>query len=174
MRLNANHAHTHPRHHLERIRARAPKCGGGGDLPEGHSWAAGGGFGPSNDDFIIRTATLDEPEQGVSQAILDETDVLLWWGHAAHDQVLDETVTRVQQRVLAGMGLIVLHSGHWSKVFKRLMGTSCALCWREAGERERVWVVNPGHPIAAGSATASRSSNRRCMASRLASRRRTS
>jgi len=103
-----------------------------------------------NDDFIIRTATLDEPEQGVSQAILDETDVLLWWGHAAHDQVLDETVTRVQQRVLAGMGLIVLHSGHWSKLFKRLMGTSCALCWREAGERERVWVVNPGHPIAAG------------------------
>lgn len=103
-----------------------------------------------NDDFVIRTATLDEPEQGVSQAILDETDVLLWWGHAAHDQVLDETVTRVQQRVLAGMGLIVLHSGHWSKLFKRLMGTSCALCWREAGERERVWVVNPGHPIAAG------------------------
>ncbi|MCX6858293.1 MAG: ThuA domain-containing protein [Verrucomicrobia bacterium] len=103
-----------------------------------------------NADFIIRTATLDEPEQGVSQAILDETDVLLWWGHAAHDQVLDETVTRVQQRVLAGMGLIVLHSGHFSKVFKRLMGTSCALSWREAGERERVWVVNPGHPIAEG------------------------
>jgi trehalose utilization protein len=70
---------------------------------------------------------------------------LLWWRHAAHDQVLDETVTRVQ-RVLAGMGLIVLHSGRWSKVFKRLMGTSCALCWREAGERERVWVVNgPSH-----------------------------
>jgi len=102
------------------------------------------------DDFIIRTATLDEPEQGTTQAVLDETDVLLWWGHAAHDQVFDETVTRVQQRVLAGMGLIVLHSGHWSKVFKRLMGTTCALCWREAGERERVWVVNPGHPIAAG------------------------
>jgi len=103
-----------------------------------------------NADFIIRTATLDEPEQGLSQAVLDETDVLLWWGHAAHDQVLDETVTRVQQRVLAGMGLIVLHSGHFSKVFKRLMGTSCALSWREAGERERVWVVNPGHPIAEG------------------------
>jgi trehalose utilization protein len=101
-------------------------------------------------DLVVRTATLEEPEQGVSQEVLDQTDVLLWWGHAAHDVVLDETVTRVQQRVLAGMGLIVLHSGHWSKVFKRLMGTSCALCWREAGERERVWVVNPGHPIAEG------------------------
>ena len=88
-------------------------------------------------DFHVHTATLDEPEQGLSQYVLDQTDVLLWWGHAAHDQVLDETVTRVQERVLAGMGLIVLHSGHWSKVFKRLMGTSCALCWREAGERER-------------------------------------
>jgi trehalose utilization protein len=101
-------------------------------------------------DLMVRTATLDEPDQGVPQSVLDETDVLLWWGHAAHDAVLEETVTRVQQRVLAGMGLVVLHSGHWSKVFKRLMGTSCALCWREAGEKERVWVVNPGHPIAAG------------------------
>ena len=101
-------------------------------------------------DFIVRTATLDQEAQGLPQALLDETDVLLWWGHAAHDAVSDETVSRVQQRVLAGMGLIVLHSGHFSKVFKRLMSTSCALCWREAGERERVWVVNPGHPIAAG------------------------
>jgi trehalose utilization protein len=101
-------------------------------------------------DMQVRTATLDEPEQGLPDSVLDNTDVLLWWGHAAHDAVSDELVSRVQQRVIAGMGLIVLHSGHWSKVFKRLMGSSCALCWREAGERERVWVVNPGHPIAQG------------------------
>ncbi|HVY70777.1 MAG TPA: ThuA domain-containing protein [Verrucomicrobiae bacterium] len=100
--------------------------------------------------LAIRTATLDEPGQGLPPGLLDTTDVLLWWGHAAHDKVSDELVTRVQQRVLAGMGLIVLHSGHYSKIFKRLMGTGCGLCWREAGERERVWVVNPGHPIAAG------------------------
>lgn len=105
---------------------------------------------PAHGGFHIRTATLDEPEQGLPQSVLDETDVLLWWGHAAHEVVSDEVVTRVQQRVLAGMGLVVLHSGHFSKIFKRLMGTSCALCWREAGERERVWVVNPGHPIAQG------------------------
>jgi trehalose utilization protein len=101
-------------------------------------------------DWNVRTATLDEPEQGLPREVLDNTDVLLWWGHAAHEAVNDELVTRVQQRVLAGMGLIVLHSGHWSKVFKRLMGTTCGLRWREAGERERVWVVDPGHPIAAG------------------------
>ena len=101
-------------------------------------------------DFTVRTATLDQPDQGLPPEVLDNTDVLLWWGHAAHDAVNDELVTRVQQRVLAGMGLIVLHSGHFSKVFKRLMGTTCALCWREAGERERVWKVNPGHPIAMG------------------------
>ena len=97
-----------------------------------------------------RTATLDEPEQGLPAAVLDETDVLLWWGHAAHEEVADELVERIRRRVLAGMGLVVLHSGHNSKIFKRLMGTSCQLCWREAGESERVWVVNPGHPIAAG------------------------
>src|SRR3989440_3474584 len=100
--------------------------------------------------WSVRTATLDEPDQGLPPGVLDNTDVLLWWGHAAHDAVADELVTRVQQRVLSGMGLIVLHSGHVSKIFKRLMGTSCALRWREAGERERVWVVNPGHPLAAG------------------------
>ena len=101
-------------------------------------------------DFTVRTATLDQPDQGLPPEVLDTTDVLLWWGHAAHDAVEDALVTRVQQRVIAGMGLIVLHSGHYSKVFKRLMGTSCALCWREAGERERVWKVAPGHPIAQG------------------------
>jgi trehalose utilization protein len=98
----------------------------------------------------VRTATLDEPEQGLSDATLDDTDVLLWWGHAAHDRVADTAVDRVQQRVLEGMGLIVMHSGHASKIFRRLMGTSCMLRWREAGERERLWIVNPSHPIVAG------------------------
>jgi trehalose utilization protein len=100
--------------------------------------------------FPVRTVTLDEPEHGLSEAALAGTDVLIWWGHMAHDAVQDEIVTRVQQRVLAGMGLVVLHSGHFSKLFKRLMGTSCDLKWREADERERIWVVAPGHPIAAG------------------------
>jgi len=100
--------------------------------------------------LAVRTATLDEPEHGLSEGVLADTDVLLWWGHRAHDQVRDEVVERVQQRVWAGMGLIALHSAHYSKVFRRLMGTSCALRWREIGEKERVWLVEPGHPIAAG------------------------
>ncbi|HEX6290448.1 MAG TPA: ThuA domain-containing protein [Herpetosiphonaceae bacterium] len=97
-----------------------------------------------------RTATLDEPEHGLSAAVLDATDVLIWWGHGAHGEVRDEVVERVQQRVLDGMGLVVLHSGHFSKIFKRLMGTSCELKWREGDDREVLWVVAPGHPIAAG------------------------
>jgi trehalose utilization protein len=101
-------------------------------------------------DLDAGTATLQEPEHGLSQERLDQTDVLLWWGHMGHDKVEDKIVDRVQARVLQGMGLIVLHSGHFSKIFKRLMGTSCALKWREADEKERVWVCNPGHPIAAG------------------------
>ncbi|RME69654.1 MAG: trehalose utilization protein ThuA, partial [Verrucomicrobia bacterium] len=89
-------------------------------------------------------------EHGLSEERLAQTDVLTWWGHMAHDQVSDAVAARVQTRVLQGMGLIVLHSGHFSKPFTRLMGTSCSLCWREADDRERIWVCNPGHPIAAG------------------------
>lgn len=97
-----------------------------------------------------RTATLQEPEHGLTEAALEETDVLTWWGHCAHGEVDDSIVDRVQARVLEGMGLIVLHSGHYSKIFKRLMGTTCSLCWREAGEKERLWVCRPGHPITTG------------------------
>lgn len=100
--------------------------------------------------FAVQTATLDQPEHGLTEAVLAQTDVLIWWAHMAHDQVDDTIVDRVQQRVLQGMGLIVLHSAHNSKVFKRLMGTSCGLVWREVGEKERLWVVNPAHPITQG------------------------
>ncbi len=100
--------------------------------------------------LTVRTATLDEPEHGLTEDVLAETDVLTWWGHMAHREVQDEIVDRVQARVLEGMGLIVLHSGHFSKIFRRLMGTTCNLKWREIGERERIYVVEPGHPIAAG------------------------
>ena len=98
----------------------------------------------------VRTATLDAPDQGLPPAVLDNTDVLTWWGHAAHKDVSDALVDRIQARVLAGMGLVVLHSAHFSKIFKRLMGTSCELQWREANDHERLWVLEPGHPIAAG------------------------
>jgi trehalose utilization protein len=104
------------------------------------------------DRVAIRIATLDEPEHGLTDAVLAETDVLTWWGHAAHDKVSDAVVERVHRRVLEGMGIVVLHSGHYSKIFIRLMGTTCALRWRQdpGGERELIWTVSPGHPIAAG------------------------
>jgi len=100
--------------------------------------------------LTVKTATLDQPDHGLTDVILNQTDVLIWWGHIAHDQVQDAIVDKVHQRVLSGMGLIVLHSGHFSKIFKRLMGTSCSLKWRNDGEKERLWVVDPSHPIAAG------------------------
>lgn len=98
----------------------------------------------------VRVATFDEPEHGLTEKVLAATDVLTWWGHAAHERVEDTIVERVHERVLDGMGLIVLHSGHMSKIFMRLMGTSCRLRWREMGEREAVWTVSPSHPIASG------------------------
>ncbi len=104
----------------------------------------------NNPDMEVRTATLDEPEHGLTDEVIENTDVLIWWGHVAHHEVNDEIVEKLKKRVLEGMGLIVLHSGHFSKIFKTLMGTTCDIKWREAGERERIWVVEPGHPIASG------------------------
>lgn len=100
-------------------------------------------------ELAVTTATLDDPECGLPDAVLNNTDVLIWWGHMAHDDVPDELAQKVQEAVLKGMGLIVLHSGHLSKPFRRLMGTSCTLRWRDA-DRERLWTVNPTHPIAQG------------------------
>ncbi len=117
--------------------------------PEGMHEAIAAGL-RQFDGFDVKTATLDEPEHGLTEAVLAETDVLTWWGHMAHGDVQDEIVNRVHKRVMEGMGLIVLHSGHFSKIFKKLMGTSCDLKWREADEKERLWVLQPGHPIAEG------------------------
>ena len=102
------------------------------------------------DGFSVRTATLDEPEHGLPQEVVDTTDVMLWWGHMAHGEVSDAVAERVQLAVHRGMGLLVLHSGHYAKPFKRLMGTGCGLRWREDEMHERLWVTDPTHPIAAG------------------------
>ncbi|MEV0233372.1 ThuA domain-containing protein [Nonomuraea sp. NPDC050786] len=102
------------------------------------------------DQVRVRTAVLDEPEHGLTDEVLAGTDVLTWWGHMAHDEVNDKVVERVRRRVLGGMGLLVLHSGHYSKIFRALMGSTCTLTWRDAAERELVWTVAPGHPIARG------------------------
>ena len=98
-----------------------------------------------SDDIRVRTVTVDDVEEGLSEEALASTDVLLWWGHMAHNRVPDAVAQRVQQAVLKGMGMVFLHSGHHSKPFRLLMGTTCNLTWREDGDFERVWVVNPAH-----------------------------
>jgi len=108
------------------------------------------GFNPGALPVEVSTATLDEPEHGLTEERLHNCQVLIWWGHKAHGKVDDAIVERVQRRVLEGMGLIVLHSGHFSKIFRRMLGTHCSLKWREADEKERIWVIEPSHPIAAG------------------------
>lgn len=103
----------------------------------------------TQEDFTVRVATLDEPDQGLSEEILRDTDVLIWWSHARQDDITDETVERVVRHVHSGMGLIALHSAHYSKVFRRLMGTPCTLGWRH-GDHEKLFCVDPSHPIAEG------------------------
>lgn len=104
----------------------------------------------SHSDFEVATAWLDQPEHGLTDEVLEKTEVLIWWGHMAHGEVSNDVVAKVQKRVLEGMGLIVLHSGHYSKIFKALMGTTCSLKWRESTDKERLWNLAPHHPITQG------------------------
>ncbi len=110
-----------------------------------------------SDDIEVRTATLydenreiSDPNCGITKEILDETDVLIWWGHMAHHHVPDAVANLVRDAVLSGMGMIALHSAHHSKPFRYLLGTSCNLCWRESGDSELLWVIEPSHPITRG------------------------
>jgi trehalose utilization protein len=123
-----------------------------GNYPQGiHGAIAAGLRGHfAGEGDVIRTATLQDPEHGLPAEVLDATDVLLWWGHVAHGDVADEVVERVHAKVLAGMGLLVLHSGHYSKILQRLTGSTNSLLWRNEGERELVWTIDPTHPIARG------------------------
>jgi trehalose utilization protein len=118
--------------------------------PEGMHETIAAGIREHLDGAEVATATLEQPEHGLGPEVLDATDVLTWWGHAAHEAVAEAVVDRVCARVRNGMGLLVLHSGHYSKVFRALMGTTCSLRWRNDGLRELVWTVAPGHPIAEG------------------------
>ena len=102
------------------------------------------------DDIEVRTATMDDPEFGLTEEALNDTDVLIWWAHVAHKEIPDEIAYRVRDAVLAGMGMIFLHSAHHSKPFRYLLGTSCNLTWRESGDSEVLWVIEPSHPITRG------------------------
>lgn len=117
--------------------------------PDGMHACIAAGLNES-EEIEARAVTFQEPEHGLAGEVLAHTDVLTWWGHRAHGEVADAVVARVQARVLEGMGLIVLHSAHYAKIFKRLLGTTCSLRWRQAGEKERVWICHPGHAIAQG------------------------
>ncbi|KIL36435.1 PalA [Cohnella kolymensis] len=121
-----------------------------GIYPEGiHNAIAG--YLKKNDTFEVKTAVLDDPDHGLTDETLDNTDVLIWWGHLAHHEVRDDIVEKVRNKVLEGMGIIVLHSGHGSKIFQRLLGTQTgSLKWRDDGEKERLWVIEHGHPIVEG------------------------
>ena len=82
-------------------------------------------FLDTDEELNVTLAALDDEDQGLPNERLNSTDVLIWWGHIAHHEVSDKLVEKIRQRVYAGkMGLIVLHSGHHSKVFKSVVGTT--------------------------------------------------
>lgn len=104
----------------------------------------------TNEDFDVRTATFQDENIGLSDELLENTDVLLWWGHLRHKEVPDEWVEKIVKRVNEGMGFIALHSAHHSKIFKTLMGTQCNLQWRISDDHERLWNIAPNHPVMKG------------------------
>ena len=107
-------------------------------------------FLETQDDIEVTLAALDDPENGLPDDVLNNTDVLIWWGHMAHHEVPDALVEKIRHRVYTkGMGLIVLHSGHHSKVFRQVVGTNGNLSWGR-DQKEIVWNLLPSHPIAAG------------------------
>jgi len=102
-------------------------------------------------EIVAVTANQDEPNQGITQEALDNADVLIWWGHARHNDVTDETAELVKNAVLKGMGFIALHSAHYSKTFKSILGCTGHLGggWREGDppDTEEITVCAPRHPI---------------------------
>ena len=110
------------------------------------------GFLKKEPDISVKTATLDEPEHGLGGEVLKNTDVLIWWSHMAHGEVSDEIVQKIYDRVVSeGMGFIALHSSHASKPFVRFSGSAAnKLSWREDNGLERIFIVEPSHPIARG------------------------
>ncbi len=117
--------------------------------PQGILGAVASIYG-EQEEFVTRTAYLSQEEAGLSEEILEDTDVLVWWGHCKHHLVPEEAVTRVQRHVLRGMGLIALHSAHESRIMQRLLGTQCSLRWHENRDKERIFVIEPAHPIMRG------------------------
>ena len=101
-------------------------------------------------EISVKTTTIDDVAQVLTAEELRQTDVLIWWGHLQHDLVPDSVAELIRNEVMNGMGSIFLHSAHFSKPFRRLIGTNCTLSWRENGDWENVWVCDPSHPIAAG------------------------
>ena len=116
--------------------------------PEGiHGCIAG--FLEKEEDISVGCATLDMPEHGLSEDVLENTDVLIWWSHARQDEVSDEVVERVCDHIRRGMGFVALHSAHYSKVCRKILGTSMTLSWKNDCH-EKLWCVNPAHPISEG------------------------
>ncbi|MDR0697503.1 MAG: ThuA domain-containing protein [Christensenellaceae bacterium] len=118
--------------------------------PDGIHVALNQIFEGNEELYNVTLVTQDEPENGLTDLVLNGTDVLIWWGHIWQDNVLSSVADKVCKRVLDGMGAIFLNSAYGSKPFVKLMGTSCKAKWRETDEKERLWVVDPSHPILSG------------------------
>lgn len=107
---------------------------------------------PLMKDWDVVIAGIDDPDQRISDELLKKTDVLIWWGHKKHGDVKDALVDKIEKRVKEeGMGFIALHSAHFAKPNKRIMGTPCTFAAYVCDNKENVVsVAMPNHPICKG------------------------
>ncbi len=76
----------------------------------------------SRQGFTVQSVGLDDPQQGLPDEVLDQAQVLIWWGHVRHTEIKPEKGRQIVERVKAGkLALIALHSAHWSTPFIEAM-----------------------------------------------------
>jgi trehalose utilization protein len=112
-------------------------------------------FLSKTDGLQVVSANINEPDQGLADDRIAAADVVVWWGHVRHKDVNDSKVESIVAKVKAGKaGFVALHSAHYSKPFKNLMGTNCGFKKVDANKNEgfvqHLRVVSPMHPIAKG------------------------
>ncbi|MEZ5042821.1 MAG: alpha/beta hydrolase fold domain-containing protein [Saprospiraceae bacterium] len=75
-----------------------------------------------NDLLRVYSVGLDDPEQGLSDEVLENCEVMIWWGHVRHPEISVATSKKLIERVKAGtLEMIFLHSAHWANPFVEAM-----------------------------------------------------
>jgi len=97
----------------------------------------------------VRSVNINDPGQGLAGGVLDDCQVLIWWGHVRHAEISAETGRSIVERIKDGkLSLVALHSAHWSTPFVEAMNERTRLdvvgkFHSEGNERLEITFVSP-------------------------------